>query len=199
MVLRNELDVGIIGEGTPITDDRLAVKPLLRDELVVIVPPDHPLAGAEWISPSELASLPFVLPSKDSASGESIFEQITAKGLTLHSVMELGNAGAVKRAVEAGLGIAIISRFAVLRELEDGHLKCLRVSGITLERQLSLCWHHGKPFSKLTTIFINFIQEYVKSVALIEAPPEKKQTALMNRARKKPESHPILLVDHQHS
>ncbi|MFZ4479759.1 MAG: LysR substrate-binding domain-containing protein [Rhodoferax sp.] len=63
-----------------------------------------------------------------------------------------------------GLGIGIISRLAVLRELQDGHLKCLRVWGNPLERQMCLCWHHGKPFSRLTTIFINFIQEYVKSL-----------------------------------
>ncbi len=165
LVLRNELDVGIIGEGTPVTDERLAVKPILRDELIVIVPPKHPLAEAGSISSSELSGLPFVLPAKDSASGHNIHEQITAEGITLHSVMELGNVGAVKRAVEAGMGVSIVSRYAVLRELQDGHLKSLKVTGVTFERQLSLVWHHGKPFSKLTTAFINFVQKQMKALS----------------------------------
>ncbi|KAF0167158.1 MAG: LysR family transcriptional regulator [Rhodocyclaceae bacterium] len=166
LILRNELDVGIIGEGTPVTDERLAVKPILRDELIVIVPPNHPLAEAGSISPAELAGMPFVLPAKTSASGECIQEKLAAEGITLHSVMELGNVGAVKRAVEAGMGVSIVSRYAVLRELQDGRLKSLSVSGIKLERQLSLCWHHGKPFSKLTTAFIHFIQKHMNDRAI---------------------------------
>lgn len=164
MILRNELDLGIIGEGAPVTDERIAVKPIHRDELIVIVPGNHPLAGAGSITRAELAETPFVLPAKDSASSESILEQLHAEKITLHSVLELGNVGAVKRAVEAGMGASIVSRYAVLRELEDGRLKCLRVSGVKLERQLALCWHHGKSFSRVTTAFIQFIQKYMKTL-----------------------------------
>lgn len=164
MILRNELDLGIIGEGAPVTDERIAFKPILRDDLIVIVPNNHPLAEAGSISPAQLETLPFVLPTKDSASSESILEQISAAGITLHSMLELGNVGAVKRAVEAGLGVSIVSRFAVLRELQEGRLKRLRISGVKLERQLSLCWHNGKPFSRLTTTFIHFIQEHMKAL-----------------------------------
>jgi len=164
MILRNELDLGIIGEGAPVTDERIVFKPILRDELIVIVPGNHPLAAAGSISRAELAKMPFVLPAKDSASSESILQQIRAEGITLHSVLELGNVGAVKRAVEAGLGTSIVSRFAVLRELQDGRLKCLRVSGVKLERQMSLCWHRGKPFSKLTAAFIDFIEKHMNAL-----------------------------------
>lgn len=164
MILRNELDLGIIGEGAPVTDERIAFRPILRDELIVIVPGNHPLAEAGTISPAELEGLPFVLPTRDSASSESILEQVSAAGITLHSILELGNVGAVKRAVEAGLGVSIVSRFAVLRELQDGRLKRLRISGVKLERQLCLCWHHGKPFSRLTTTFIHFIQEHMNAL-----------------------------------
>lgn len=164
LILRNELDVGIIGEGTPVTDERLVVKPILRDELIVIVPPNHPLAEAGGISFAELAGMPFVLPAKNSASGECIQVRLAAEGITLHSVMELGNVGAVKRAVAAGMGVSIVSRYAVMRELQDGNLKCLRVSGVKLERQLSLCWHLGRPFSKLTTAFIRFIEKHMNAL-----------------------------------
>jgi DNA-binding transcriptional LysR family regulator len=164
MTLRNELDIAIIGEGAPVNDERIAIKPILCDELVVIVPPGHALAGAESISPAELERESFVLPGRDSACGESIHEQISAAGITLQSVLEFGNTGAVKRAVEAGLGISIVSRYAVLRELQEGRLKYLRISGVKLDRQLLLCWHHGKRFSKLTTVFVQFVQKYMNTL-----------------------------------
>lgn len=161
-ILRNEIDVAIIGEVSRFAVDRIAFKPILHDELIVIAPPHHPLTEAGFISPGDLASMPLVLPARDSASGESIHDQIAAAGIALNSVIELGNTGAVKHAVEAGLGISIVSRLAVLRELQDGRLCSLRISGITLERQIGLCWHHEKPFSRLTTSFIAFIQTYAK-------------------------------------
>ena len=164
MTLRNDLDIAVIGEGSPLTDERIAVKPILNDELVLIVPPGHPLAGAVNITPAEVEREAFLLPARDSACSESILEQLSAAGISLHSALEFGNTGAVKRAVEAGLGVSIVSRYAVIRELEDGRLKCLRISGMTLDRQLLLCWHHGKRFSNLTTAFVQFVQKYMNTL-----------------------------------
>lgn len=169
LLVRNELDVAIIGEGTPIHDERIAVKPIMRDELIVIVPSNHAFAQMKSLRPESLAQMPFMLPRKDSASSASIFEQLAAKGLALNSVLELGNVGAVKRAVEAGLGIAIVSRCTVLHELEDGRLKSVPVKGLKLERQISLCWHHSRPFSKPTTAFVQYIT--IRMNAAGAAPP----------------------------
>lgn len=157
MLLANELDVAIVGEGPLITDDRIAVKHILNDEMIVIVPGQHILAQRKTIKAAHLREMPFLLPRKDSASSTSVLEQLAAKGVALNSVMELGNVGAVKRAVEAGLGIAIVSRYAVMHELADGRLKSVHLAGMKLERHISLCWHHGKRFSRPTTAFINFI------------------------------------------
>ena len=133
------------------------------DELIVIAPPDHPLTEAGCVTPLEMAALPFVLPASNSASGESIQEQLKAAGISLKSVIELGNTGAVKHAVEAGLGLSIVSRMAVLRELQEGRLCSLRIANLVLQRQFCLCWHHEKPFSRLTTAFIGFIQAYART------------------------------------
>ncbi len=168
MLLRGELDIGVIGEGMPVADERIAVKPIMRDELIVIAPPEHPIVETGSISPSDLSQMPFVLPSKDSASGESLLDQVHSAGITLHSVLEFGNVGSVKKAVEAGMGISIVSRYAVLRELAEGRLRCVDVRGMHFERPVSLCWHHGRPFSKLTTAFVHFIQRDVKTA--LESP-----------------------------
>jgi DNA-binding transcriptional LysR family regulator len=157
MLLANVLDVAIVGEGTAITDERIAVKPILLDELIVVVPSNHILSQRKSIPAAHLTDMPVIFPRKDSASSTSVVEQLAAKGVKLNSVMELGNVGAVKRAVEAGLGISIVSRHAVVHELADGRLKSVQISGMKLTRQIDLCWHHGKRFSKPTEAFIKFI------------------------------------------
>jgi DNA-binding transcriptional LysR family regulator len=165
MLLEGEADIGLIGEGAPIRDERIAVKPVLRDELVLIVPSNHVFAQMKSIPPASLKQMPFVLPRRDSASSESLMEQLSAAGISPDSVMELGNIGAVKRAVEAGLGISIVSRLAVAHELEDGRLRSVRLKGMKLERQISMCWHHGKPFSKATEAFVGFVNRNVGDTA----------------------------------
>jgi len=165
MVLRNELDLGVIGEGAPEQDDRLAVKPIARDRLLLIAPPQHPLADQGVITPETLAELPFVTPARDSASAETLFEQLRAVGVTPRSSIEMGNVGAIKRAVESGLGVSIISRLAVVRELESGSLISLTIAGVPLERDLLLCWHHERRLSNLATVFIRFLQKHMKQGA----------------------------------
>lgn len=162
-IQRNELDVALVGEVAGFTDSHVAFKPILQDELIVIAQPDHPLVDAGIVELDALAELPFVLPESHSASGESIHDQLRAAGITLKSVIELGNTGAVKHAVMAGLGLSIISRMAVVRELEEGRLCSLRIADLALHRQFCLAWNHDKPFSKLTSAFITFIQAYAKT------------------------------------
>ena len=165
LLVGGELDVALVGEGAPIRDEHVAVKPILRDELVLIVPSNHVFAQMKGVPPASLKQMPFVLPRRDSASSESLMEQLAAEGIAPDSVMELGNIGAVKRAVEAGLGISVVSRLAVRHELEDGRLKSVKLRGLKLERQISLCWHHGKPFSKATEAFIGFVGRNVQGTA----------------------------------
>jgi len=165
MLLEGVVDVGIVGEGAHIADERIAMKPVLRDELVLVVPSNHIFAQMKSVRPASLVQMPFVLPRRDSASAESVLEQLAAEGIRPQSVMELGNIGAVKRAVEAGLGISIVSRLAVAHELKDGRLKSVPLEGMTLERPISLCWHHDKPFSRATEAFIGFVNRQMQSTA----------------------------------
>jgi DNA-binding transcriptional LysR family regulator len=169
MLVEGEADVGIIGEGAPIADERIAVKPVLRDELILIVPGNHIFAEMKSVPPANLVKMQFLLPRRDSASSESLLEQLAADGIRPDNVMELGNIGAVKRAVEAGLGVSIVSRLAVAHELEAGRLKSVPLKGMKLERQIALCWHHGKPFSRATEAFIGFVNRHVQTTALAVA------------------------------
>ena len=116
------------------------------------------------MSIQDLEDEAFVLPDRDPAGGESLYEGIQAAGIQLNSVLEFGTTGAAKRAVEAGLGISVVSRYAVLREIQDGRLKFVRLKDSHLDRHVLLCWHNGRRFSKSTETFIGFSQQYVKTI-----------------------------------
>jgi len=155
-VLANRVDLGIVGEGAPLTDERLSVKRFAQDEFVVIAPKQHAWAKRQTIAPAELAKQPFVITERGSATQESGFRLLEAQGVKLNVMMELGNIEGVKKAVEAGLGISIVSRCAILKEVEANRLKALPLSGLALQRNLSFVWRKGKHFSRATHTFIDF-------------------------------------------
>ena len=162
-VAANLIDLGIIGEGLPVVDSRLVVRPFLKDELVVIVSARHPWAKRARISPRELAPEPFIIPEKSLATSEIVLRQLGIAGVRLNTVMELGNIEAVKKAVEAGLGASIMSRCAIVGEVQRHQLKALRLSGVTLQRDLSFVWRKDRQLSKATEAFLNFFLDSVES------------------------------------
>ncbi|MBK8167675.1 MAG: LysR family transcriptional regulator [bacterium] len=157
MVAGDELDVALVGEGAPVADDRVRRRPIRRDELLVIVPRGHVFAEMASVPPSSLAQMTFLLPRLDSASSRTLLEQLEAEGIRPQSVLELGNVGAVKRAVEAGLGISVVSRCAVLHELADRRLCPVSITGLDLERQIALCWSRERPPSACCTAFMDLV------------------------------------------
>lgn len=165
MLLEGEVDCVLVGEGVSIIDSRLAVKPIASDELVLIAPNQHIFTQMPSVPVSSLAQMALLLPRRDSASAECTLDRLAAVGIKPKSVMEMGNVGAVKRAVEAGLGISIISRIAVAHELADGRLKSVPIGDLDLVRHISLCWHHERRFSKAAEAFVSYVHRWMKSGA----------------------------------
>jgi DNA-binding transcriptional LysR family regulator len=157
MLAGDELDIGLIGEGVPAMDDRICRRQIRRDELLVIVPKGHIFAEMPSVPAASLAQMTFLLPRLDSASSRTLIDQLATEGIRLQSVLELGNVGAVKRAVESGLGISVVSRCAVLHELADGRLVAVRITGLDLERQIALCWSRQRVPSACCATFMDLV------------------------------------------
>lgn len=155
-VLAGNIDLGIIGEGNPIADERLVVEPFAPDELVLIVDPAHRWARLKTVSAKELAGESFIISEKGSATQEMIVRRLSEVGAKLDIAMELGNIEAVKRAVEAGLGISIMSRCAIERDVEEGRLKSLRLSDAQMGRNLSFVRRRGQRASNAARAFMDF-------------------------------------------
>ena len=156
-VLRNELDLAVVGPA--LKDPDLAIVPFLSDELVVIAPAGNPLAGRRGLSLKDLADQPFVMREAASGSRWSLEKAARKEGLKLVIAMELGSNGAIKHAVESGLGLAVLSRYACALELSSGRLVELRVRGFPIRRD----WHivhlkHRKLPSSVSS-FLDFLKE----------------------------------------
>ena len=134
-VLKNELDLAVVGP--PLKDADLVVEPFIFDELVVIAPLEHPLARRRGLSLKDLKDEPFLMREDGSGTRFAVEKAARKANVRLEVGMELGSNGAIKHAVESGLGLAILSRYAVGLEETAGKLAILDVDGFPIRRQ----WH----------------------------------------------------------
>ncbi|MBC7107041.1 MAG: LysR family transcriptional regulator [Firmicutes bacterium] len=131
------VDLGIVG--VALREGDLECRVWLPDELVVIVPPDHPWAGAGEVPPEALLEQPFVLREPESGTRQTLEAKLRALGVDpedLRVVMEVGSTRAVVTAVRAGLGIGVVSRWAARELLALGKLGEVGVAGLDPVRHL---------------------------------------------------------------
>ncbi|MBL0629785.1 LysR substrate-binding domain-containing protein [Aeromonas veronii] len=161
-----ELDMALI-EGENHHPDLLA-EPWLQDEMLVVAPPDHPLANKKELSLSRLGGETWVLREAQSGSREQFIQQIQPELPRWQPGLELNTLEAVMLAVEKGLGISFISRLAASDRLADGRLIALPLSR-RFPRQLSLIWHKQKYHSTSLRHFIHFCRDQVKDAEVSRA------------------------------
>jgi DNA-binding transcriptional LysR family regulator len=170
-VLDDELELGVVGAARP--QRGLAFEPFVRDELVVIVPPEHPMSDRGRVTVEELAREPLLLQQEGAGVRTVLEAAMRARGLRLRDldvVMELGLQQSVKAAVLDGLGITVISRLAVERELADGSLVALELEGPDLVRDFYAVRHAGRTPTRLTTAFLEFARGELGALAAPAAP-----------------------------
>ncbi len=168
-LVRNEVDLVVMGrspEGVP-----HVAEPFLSDELVMVAAPSHPLAKARKMPVSRLARE--VLISREVGSGTRMNadEFFLHQGVTLPVGLELGDNSAVKEAVAAGLGIALLSRHAIRMELALRRLVVLDVQGLPLMRQWYVVHREDKRLSRAATAFRAFLLTSAESVLASSGQP----------------------------
>ena len=144
MVEENSVDVGIVE--SPIVKKNLVVEVCWHDKLVFICPPQHPLAKKRKITVDDLQELPFVAREEGSGTREFINAYFAKNNMELHDLnvkVEVGSPEAVKSAVEAGLGVSIVSQATVVKELKLGTLAA-RLLEPQLERPFSIVFRRQK-------------------------------------------------------
>ena len=142
-----DADLGFIE--TPHVPSGLRSRVVGRDELVVIVPPDHKWARrARSLSASELSETPLVTREAGSGTRDSLTAALRQKlGDSMKQappVLELSSAAAVRAAVLAGAGPAVMSRLAVVDDVAAGRLRTVAVPELDLRRDLRAIWVGGR-------------------------------------------------------
>ncbi|MCP1306000.1 selenium metabolism-associated LysR family transcriptional regulator [Paenibacillus tyrfis] len=159
-VLSHQLTFGLVEAEVDHPD--VHTEAVLNDELKLIVPRRHPLTEREQIGMEELAKYPFILREQGSGTRKVMEEELARAGFdvsNLKIVMELGSTGAVKSAVEAGLGISIVSQSSVKHEAALGVLQVKNVEGVSFARSFHAIYLSSTllPISAVT--FMTFLRE----------------------------------------
>lgn len=148
-----EIDVAVLeGELNPETLTKCKVHEWTSDEVVVILPPAHPLAARDSVALTELATQSLVMRENGSGVRNLVIKAFADQGLLVSGFLELAGVEGIKQAVRAGLGVGFVSRLSLGHE--DGTLVGVRV-GEGLSRSIRIVLPgHGKP-SKVTEAFIH--------------------------------------------
>ncbi|KRE54256.1 LysR family transcriptional regulator [Paenibacillus sp. Soil522] len=151
-VRSNELDVGLIEGETNATD--LVITPYMKDEMILIAPSASPLTTERFVDTEMLQNQVWVL--RESGSGTRAFSDqfMRDAGLTLKRSYIFNSSQSVKEAVVSGLGIALLSRWIVRRELESGELNELRLNKERFERNFSIIHHKEGAATMAVNMFI---------------------------------------------
>jgi DNA-binding transcriptional LysR family regulator len=155
-VLASELDLAVVGPAQK--DPELAIVPFLSDELVVVAPAGHALAGKKHLGLKDLSDQPFVMREAASGSRWSLEKAARKAGARLTVAMELGSNGAIKHAVESGLGLAVISRYACSLEFSSGRLVELAVRGFPIRRDWHIVYLRKRKLPAAVDAFIEFLR-----------------------------------------
>lgn len=159
-VLGHQLNFGLVE--APIHHPDVLTEPVLSDELKLIVPADHPLAAKDQVSMEEVLPYPFVLREQGSGTRRVMEEELDRRGINykdMNIVMELGSTGAIKSAVEAGLGISILSQSSVKHEVTLGLFKMITLNNITFERSFYAIYLSSTLLPISAVSFMTFLRQ----------------------------------------
>jgi DNA-binding transcriptional LysR family regulator len=164
-VAEHALDVGLIESPSHLNGVHTEV--VCEDVLVLICSPKHKLAKAKRVSAAEVAAEQFI--SREPGSGtrdvaDQYFQQNKIAPDAINVVMELGSPEAIKGVVETGLGVSILSRATVAKELKLGVLVAVPLDP-PLIRGLSVVTPKEKFRSRLLTTFVEFAMKRMKDMA----------------------------------
>lgn len=148
-------------EGPALRKD-IHVEPFMEDHLVLVVPPSHEWANQE-VDPEKLKEAALLLREFGSGSRRVVENALMQAGLKrkdLKTRMELDTTEGLLSAVEAGLGVTFVSRWAVRNQLTLGTLKLARVRGVTFSRMFSLAYPAGPQPTGNTAVFRSFLLDH---------------------------------------
>jgi DNA-binding transcriptional LysR family regulator len=155
------IDVGFIE--SPAQSDGVSAERFMQDELVAIARPGHPILKRKRLSAKEFCAEPFIVRSTGSDTKSLVEQELARRGLVIKPAMALASTEAIKRAVAAGIGVAIVSRLSIGLELKARTLVVAKVAGLSIRRPLfRVVRRGGKPGIAL--------QKFIETITASDSP-----------------------------
>ncbi len=151
-IIENSVDFGVVS--LPVADNRLTVVPIHRDELVVIVPPRHPLAKRKNVAVADVVKYPLLLP-KVGRTRDAIENLFHERHLRPNISMELDSSELLKRFVAADVGVGFIARSNVVEDVRAKVLAAVPLADAQIKRDLALVFRKDKALSRAALAFID--------------------------------------------
>lgn len=161
MLNTNLIDFGIISEMPG--KNKFNVESIISDELCVICPSDHPLSKQKTLSIYDVVKEPFVIREEGSGTRIIIEKFLAKNGLSisdLHIALILGSTDSIKEAVEKGMGLSIVSKWAIRKELSCGSLNILKLKEGEITRDFYVLLPKNSILSPAVEEFIHYVKNY---------------------------------------
>ncbi|QLG39481.1 MULTISPECIES: selenium metabolism-associated LysR family transcriptional regulator [unclassified Paenibacillus] len=159
-ILKHQLNFGLIE--APVHHPDMIVEPVMQDELKLVVPAGHALADRGEVELEDVLSYAFVLREKGSGTRQVMEDQLQKRNIDpqdMNVVMELGSTGAVKSAVEAGVGITMLSPSSVQHELALGLVHIVDIRGLEFKRQFYAIHLKSSLLPLSAVAFLNYLRQ----------------------------------------
>jgi len=151
-IVDNSVDFGVVS--MPVSDTRLTVVTIHRDDLVVIAPPKHPLAKLKSATLAEATKYPLLLP-KVGRTRDELENAFDQRKLRPNISMELDSSELLKRFVAADVGVGFIARSNVVADVKAGVLAAIPLADTQIKRDLALVFRKDKALSRAALAFID--------------------------------------------
>lgn len=157
-VLDRNIDFGLMAFA-PVDRD-LEAFPILKDELVLIMSPEHSLSKRESLTVKELAKESFLAHNVQTASRNKVVEVFAQHHTPLNITLELATVETIKRFVQLKVGLAFVPRMCVSEELERGTLASVPVRGLTYHRNIWAMHRRHTTFSHAASAFLEALRKH---------------------------------------
>jgi LysR family transcriptional regulator for metE and metH len=154
-LLEGKLDLAVVT--SEVEDKRIAVRPLFRDEMVLVVSPEHRLAGRRHVPVTELSAEHLVIYSSSRHDSFTFQRVLQPAGVEPARVTHLMLTEAILEMVKANLGVTVIAKWSVLPAIETGAVRAISLGPKGVFRQWSAATVKGAAESRHLTDFVQLL------------------------------------------
>lgn len=154
-LLMNRSEFAIVS--LPYNHPKIDTVILYRDRMPLVVGSDHPFAKRTGIILAEVVKEPLLLFHADSVSRKIVDEKLSEAGLAPGAVMEMRSPEAMRKLVEAGVGISFLPEVVVSESVACGDLCIVEVEGVSFEREIGVAWRRGRYFGSAIRLLLEQI------------------------------------------